>query len=350
LDNLTHTLVGWTLVRAGLGRRTAGATAAMIVASNAPDLDIVTAFSGGGLGYLAAHRGVTHGVAGVVILAAATLVVVAAWRRFRLRQAVSGRDVAVLAGVALFGTVLHVLMDLPTAYGTRILSPVSGTWYAVDWLPIIDIYLWALLLAGLLTMRRRRWAWGRIGRTVIALAFGFYVLRAACHQRALGEARSHARDSGQEPCAEAPTLVKHPRLIEAAAAGPDACLQAAALPTFLSPFTWRLVRQYPGGYELRDWSLFSGTSGGPVWIPSEADRWSAAARTAAVSRVFLNFSRFPATRSAVLPDGSRRVRFVDVRFVGSPFGLTPDPQARPPFMATVDFSADGVVTRARLGP
>src|SRR5262245_33335104 len=69
VDNITHTLVGITLVRAGLGRRTPGAMPAMIVASNAPDFDIVAALTGGALPYLAAHRGPTHGILGIIVLA-----------------------------------------------------------------------------------------------------------------------------------------------------------------------------------------------------------------------------------------------------------------------------------------
>ena len=40
-----------------------------------------------------------------------------------------------------------MLMDLPTSYGTRVLSPFDTTWFAFDWLPIIDIYVWAMLAA-----------------------------------------------------------------------------------------------------------------------------------------------------------------------------------------------------------
>jgi membrane-bound metal-dependent hydrolase YbcI (DUF457 family) len=352
LDNLTHTLVGWTLARAGLGRRTEGATAAIIVASNAPDIDFVSAFTGGSVGYLAAHRGATHGPIGIAALALGTLLAVLAWRLLRgSRRPVVRREVLVLAGVSLLGTTLHVLMDLPTSYGTRALSPMDRTWYAVDWLPIIEVYLWGLLALGLIAMRGRAAWWGTIGRTVIVLVLGLYVLRAATHHRALNEATAHDGRGEPAPCAESPTLVRHPTVFEAATAGPGACLRAAALPTFLSPFTWRLVRQYGGGYELREWSAIGGTTAtGAIWIPSETDRWVLAARQAPAARVFLNFSRFPASRSAILPDGTRRVRFVDVRFVGSPFGLSPDPEARPPFIATVELSPDGRVLDQRLGP
>ena len=65
MDNLTHSLFGLTLARAGVGRGVPYATATLVLASNAPDGDIVTALFGG-IDYLAAHRGPTHGPLGVV--------------------------------------------------------------------------------------------------------------------------------------------------------------------------------------------------------------------------------------------------------------------------------------------
>ena len=41
-------------------------------------------------------------------------------------------------------------MDLPTSYGTRLLSPFDWHWFAVDLMPIVDVYLLAALFAGLL--------------------------------------------------------------------------------------------------------------------------------------------------------------------------------------------------------
>lgn len=352
MDNLTHTLVAVTLVRAGLGRRTRGATAAMVVASNAPDIDIVAALTGGGVSYLAAHRGATHGPLGVLLLAAAVWLGVVVWRRLsRDAPVLDRRQMLVLAGISLAGTALHVLMDLPTSYGTRLLSPFVATWYAVDWLPIIEVYIWALLIVGLLAGWARPRARLAIARTALALMVGVYAVRAVAHDRALAVAAALDGHDRPSPCAAAKTLVSYPAVIEATSAGPGACIRAAALPTLLSPFTWRLVRQYPGGYELREHSLWSGTGpAGAVWIPSETNAWVRAARRATTARVFLGFSRFTASRSAVLPDGNRRVRFVDVRYVGNPFRLSQDPEARTPFVTTVVVAPDGSIAAAALGP
>src|SRR4051794_25747170 len=69
MDNVTHTLFALTLARTPLGRAGRGTTAALILASNAPDIDIV-ATAAGAISYLKWHRGPTHGPLGVVALGA----------------------------------------------------------------------------------------------------------------------------------------------------------------------------------------------------------------------------------------------------------------------------------------
>ncbi len=80
LDNVTHTLFGATLGRAAFPRAGRGTTAALLLASNAPDIDIVTT-AGGTLNYLAWHRGPTHGPLGVLGLGAVTAILVWMWQR-----------------------------------------------------------------------------------------------------------------------------------------------------------------------------------------------------------------------------------------------------------------------------
>ncbi len=349
LDNITHTLVGVTLVRAGLGRRTAGATATMILASNLPDADIVTAVNGE-LAYFAAHRGSTHGPLGILALALLAVLLVVGWRRLRRStRRDAWQRVGPLCGVALAGTALHVAMDLPTSYGTRVLSPFVETWFSLDWLPIIDIYVWALLTMGFTAAWWRPAARSTSARVVLAALVCFYGVRAVAHEVALAAAAGIRADGVASACASAPTWTRHPTVIEAAYAGPGGCLQAAALPTFFSPFEWRLIRQQSDGYELRDIALGRGTIA-QIFVPSHNDVWVARARRAKTARVFHGFSRFPATRSAALPDGTWRVRAMDVRFLGPPpRGLEPDPQVRAPFVITIEVAGDGAVRSERLG-
>src|SRR4051812_6644790 len=65
MDNITHTLFAATLARTPLSRAGRGTTAALILASNAPDVDILAA-AGGAVKYLQWHRGPTHGPVGLI--------------------------------------------------------------------------------------------------------------------------------------------------------------------------------------------------------------------------------------------------------------------------------------------
>src|SRR5205807_1419712 len=138
LDNVTHTLVAATLARTKLSRAGRGTTAALVLASNAPDIDIV-ATAGGALKYLEWHRGPTHGPVGIIGLGVATAGLVWIGERLMKRRSSDSASFAMLTAVSMIAICCHVLMDLPTAYGTRLLSPFDWHWFAVDWMPIVDI-------------------------------------------------------------------------------------------------------------------------------------------------------------------------------------------------------------------
>ncbi|HUP05356.1 MAG TPA: metal-dependent hydrolase, partial [Bryobacteraceae bacterium] len=59
MDSLTHAAVGLFLSRAGLRRWTPGATAIVILAAEAPDIDALS-WAGGAASYLHYHRHLTH--------------------------------------------------------------------------------------------------------------------------------------------------------------------------------------------------------------------------------------------------------------------------------------------------
>ena len=139
------------------------------------------------------------------------------------------------------------------------------------------------------------------------------------------------------------------------------CLvDVAALPTFGSPFQWRIVAQYSNAYEIRDIDLLDGrfrdsdiedeapwrlTLRYPnVWTPTVLQ----AAQTH-LGQVFLGFSRFPAARSAVDAQGATAVRWTDMRFTGA---VVPGEQALAQsrlFTAVVRIDASGRVVHEGLG-
>jgi membrane-bound metal-dependent hydrolase YbcI (DUF457 family) len=201
MDNLTHTLFGATLARTPLNRAGRGTTAALLLASNAPDIDIVTTVNGA-LSYLHWHRGPTHGPLGVVALG--TIVAGLVWSGSRLLDRDSTETHATfrsLSLVSIVGVLFHVLMDLPTSYGTRLLSPFDWHWYAADLMPIVDIYLLAALAACFWFGSRMEW---RRRNVVIALSLMAlnYGVRIVAHRQAL---------EGQHCLNAAPRLVNKAR-------------------------------------------------------------------------------------------------------------------------------------------
>ena len=90
--------------------------------------------------------------------------------------------------VGIVGVLAHILMDLPTSYGTRMLSPFSWRWFTLDLLPIIDIYLLIILVAGS-GLGSRLTSTAPQGRDVaLVLMAANYGVRIGAHQQALATA------------------------------------------------------------------------------------------------------------------------------------------------------------------
>jgi membrane-bound metal-dependent hydrolase YbcI (DUF457 family) len=329
MDNLTHSLFGATLARTPLGRAGRGTTLALVLASNAPDIDIVTV-ADGVLRYLEWHRGPTHGLPGVAGLG--LLMAALVWLGLRLfdrRHQAEHAPFARLAGICIIGVLLHIALDLPTSYGTRILSPFDWRWFTTDWMPIVDVYLLIVLGAGLLHGRGEA-THRRNAAIVLTLMVVNYSIRAVAHDRALAVAPRVLGPRLPEPCQQtgrSGTLVSWPAANDSGERAPISCvLTMAALPSFVSPFEWRVVAQLSNAYEIVDVDLLDRrlrTTDGTEALRHRARRvpnqWTPAVSRAATTdtaRVFLGFSRFPSARSIVEGHGTT-VRFTDIRF-GNP--------------------------------
>ena len=376
MDNLTHTLFGATLARTPLGRAGRGATAALLLASNAPDIDIV-ATAGGAVNYLKWHRGPTHGAFGIVGLGIATAAMVWAGRRAWDRQRDPGhtgnRDnhdtpdasFGMLVAVSIIGVLFHVLMDLPTSYGSRILSPFDWHWYGWDWMPIVDLYLLMMLVAGLFFGRLSERARRRNATVVLVLMAANYGVRAAAHHQALALVPRVFGPTLPARCeTEAPggLLDSWPRPAATArpASGTRCLVDVAAMPSFGSPFDWRIVAQFSNAYELRDIDLLDARLRGAddgseapwrtnvrypnVWTPAVVT-----AGATATGQVFLGFSRFPAARSAEDQQHITTVRITDMRFVAGPAPVDQQFRRDNLFTARVRLGPDGRVVDEGLG-
>lgn len=364
LDSLTHSLFGLTVARTPLRRAGRGVTVALVLASNAPDIDILTAI-GGAASYLNWHRGPTHGPLGIVGLSLVCALIARAAARWRQPVDDPPASIFALWLISMIGVCCHVLMDLPTSYGTRPLSPFSWTWFVEDWMPIVDIYLIGILGGGLLLGRR----FTRAGRDVraraaalaLALMGGNYAMRATLHHIALTVAPAVFGAHLAERCADAVNegawLDHYPR---AGVRSPrdravEPCLvEVAAIPDFFSPFRWQLIAELSNAYERRDVNLLDAESrrGNDLQRLSirYPNQWTPSVELAAqsrIGRIYLGFSRFPAARSSVDHQGVTTVRWTDIRFAAN--SLAAPDRGTGIFIATVRIAADGSVLDQRLG-
>ena len=377
MDNLTHTLFAITLGRTPLGRAGRGTTAALVLASNAPDVDIVST-AGGAVSYMRWHRGPTHGPLGVIVLGAVVAAIV--WGSHRWRDRRDAADAAhppardpvasfpMLLAVSMIGIVLHVLMDLPTSYGTRLLSPFDWRWFAFDWMPIIDIYLLMALVAGMGFGHPSAAARRRNATIVLTIMAANYGLRAFAHRQALDAApRLFGPTLPQrcDPNAHTERLIDHwpespTNVVTPSSSGHRCLVEIAAVPTFGSPFSWRIIAQMSNAYEMHDIDLLDARfrsaddDSKAFWrlTVRYPNQWTAAVLKAAkapTAQTFLGFSRFPAARSAVDADGNTTVRFTDMRFVGGMLALDQPTRQITPFTATIRVDRNGRTVHQSLG-
>ena len=142
LDNLTHSLVGLFLARAGFKKATPQATAILVLAANIPDLDAVSLL-GGAETYIRWHRHLTHSLILLPLMALLAVALVRLLGRKPLRWLPAW-------GIALVGVSSHLLLDLTNIYGVRLLMPFSGRWFHWDITSIIDGWIWAILVLGII--------------------------------------------------------------------------------------------------------------------------------------------------------------------------------------------------------
>jgi inner membrane protein len=312
MDNLCHTLTGAALGEAGLKHRTRFGNAALMIAANLPDIDVL-AFAAS-TPTVALRRGWTHGVlaqALLPILLAMTLIAIDRWRPPALRQAqgrpernrgTRGGGVPARAGALLLlgyiGVLSHVAMDWLNNYGVRLLMPFSGRWFYGDAIFIVDPWLWLILAGGAILARKA--GRGRIASAAVLMAT-VYVLAMVVSARA---ARAHTVDAwrtteGRPPAAlmVGPVLINPLRKVVIVDAGDH--------------YRRGTFRWMPRRLDL---------DRAPV---PKQDRHPAVtqARTEPEFRAILVWSRFPYYELTRTPEGTR-VTLADMRFGPRLFNAT----------------------------
>jgi inner membrane protein len=146
MDTVTHAVTGLALGALAQGISGTGNdqthTALMwaaLVASQAPDFDVLVRLIGGKTSYLKYHRTFTHTLP-IMIISSGILTI---FLKYFYPLAV-WQPVFIWSLIAML---IHVLMDLTTSYGTKALWPLNKNMLALDWVMIVDPVI-LLILGG----------------------------------------------------------------------------------------------------------------------------------------------------------------------------------------------------------
>lgn len=183
MDNITHSLIGALIGQTGLKKLSGLGMPTLIIAANIPDIDAACFLWLDGTEHLGFRRGITHGPLAMLIL---PLLLTAAMVGFDRWQARRGKRPATRVPVrfgplyflALIGTLSHPAFDWLNNYGVRLLEPFSSQWFYGDSIFIIDVWMWAILIGGLIWSRRaerKHGNWSRRG-SIAATILALYVL------------------------------------------------------------------------------------------------------------------------------------------------------------------------------
>lgn len=354
LDNLTHSLVGLAIAKAGAERWTPHAAATLVLAANAPDID-VSSYVAGPYFALAFRRGITHGWPALLVLPSLVAGAVLLWDRRVARRSDAARAPAragpllALAGV---GVLTHPTLDWMNTYGMRWGLPFDGTWSYGDALFIADPWIW-LVLGGALFLasppsRRGHLVWGlgAAAATVLVLATlpgGRWIwlagLALVLALRRVGLAtgrlpgRTVVRAAGGVVCVYIAVLVAlvplaRREVFAAAAAAGLAARDVMVAPLPGNPFGSEVEVLTPDGYvpgvhrrlgrprvALRPDLLVPLLSAPPDLSAAAAERVLAEARRVPAARRWLLWARYPYVRVTAEPS-AWRVTFADARYDG----------------------------------
>ncbi len=175
MDTITHTLIGLSLARAGLGKKTALAVPALLIGANLPDAEILWQLGRGG--YHNVHRAVSHTPVGIIGLSLCLAGALWLYDRFKSPGAARAPALMPLWGLSVAGMMTHPAFDFLNDYGIRPLLPFSSVRVYGDLLTIIDPWIWLILgcaLAPLARSNRGRAAWvvlGLLGLLIVILGW-----------------------------------------------------------------------------------------------------------------------------------------------------------------------------------
>lgn len=343
MDNLTHSLAGAALAATGLRRTTPLATATLVLAANAPDVDAFVYLFGDSYDGLAFRRGWTHGPIAMAVLPFVVAAVILGWdrwvRRRRRPDAPPARPWPVVL-LALLGGLTHPALDWMNTYGIRLLMPFDRRWFYGDALFIIDPWVW-LALGGPLFLAYSSTRTAILGWALLAAASSLLVLMgpvpviAKALWCAVIVALIALRTRGRVDVTRAvragvvfvtaytalnvmADVIATARVRRVAEAAGLAVERVMVAPLPANPFTGEVVVATPDAYHLGTFRWLAGAAleldSNPIpVVPEGMGAIVAAAAEDEHARDYLTWSRFPFYRVTETTDGYT-VRIGDARY------------------------------------
>ncbi|MGH9559438.1 MAG: metal-dependent hydrolase [Bryobacteraceae bacterium] len=317
MDNLTHTLAGLMMSRAGIDRKIPRAAAIMTISANIPDIDVVS-LAGGPLAYLQWHRSYAHSLICSPLMALLSLLIVfAIWRT----------PFSWLAYFyALLGVLSHLALDWTNTYGIRLFLPFSEKMPRLDVTSVIDPWIWCILLLAVAAPALSRMVGVEIGSKKSAgpkRAWAWIALVALCSYEGARYA-AHARA----------LALMNTRLFNGAVPRRLAAIPGA------NPLRWRGIAEGGDFVAILPMDLTAqfDPSAARIDYPAPSGPAIEAAKRTRAFQVFGAFSQLPFWKITSLAD-AKQVELIDLRF-GTP--------ERPGFEARAVVDSTGAVRQSRF--
>jgi membrane-bound metal-dependent hydrolase YbcI (DUF457 family) len=322
MDIGTHALASLALSRAILPRAPRILWGWAIAAGVIADGDRLSALAGPAV-YLAWYRTYTHSLVASLVIAAAGAVAYRWFASGELRKQLSGG--AVFAAMLLAGW-LHVAMDAAQWQGVELFWPLKDARIAADWLPTIDPWMLAILIAAIVLPELLHLVSSEIGAkdkkrrgfapaiTALVFVMLYIGLRAELHATAIAQLQNRAY-AGESP------------------------RQAGAFSDFTSLVTWHGIAETESA--LHEVIVHIGSTRQAALDPGvnlykpEASPLLREAQTTEIAKRFLRVARFPKATVEKMDAGSE-VQIQDLRYAAA------GEISREPMVA-VDFDASGKI-------
>lgn len=173
MENLAHSLFGVALGQTRLRHLSPYATTILVLASNLPDIDVVTGFVSDAT-YLDHHRGVTHSLPGYLIMAPIfALIFTFLGNQFKTfgKPSFQFSQVLLLTSIGLLG---HLFFDFLNDYGVRPFLPMADTRFYGSFIFIIEPWFWLFLGSIALLFQPMNKGWLSI--LTLLILFTFWLL------------------------------------------------------------------------------------------------------------------------------------------------------------------------------